>query len=439
VTALRWGAATDVGRRRTTQQDMILAAEPLFAVADGMGGHAGGEIASLTAVEALKAAFSASRDAAALEDAVQAANRAVQDRAAGDPNLRSMGTTLAVAALVPDTSEGDVFLVANIGDSRIYLLRDNELSQLTDDHSVPQELYRAGQLTEAEAAIDPRKNMITRALGMPDVEPDLQTLVPFVGDRLLLCSDGLTNEVGFDEIRGVLLRIDDPDEAARTLVDMANAHGGNDNISVLIVDVVDDEDRAGAASTALRSEPSRLMTSDQRNAELRSLARDQPPSEAGSGGGETQAIATPTAAPVHHEAPPRRVTARVVLFVLVVLLLLGGAGAAVGWYARGSYYVGLEDTRVVIFKGRPGGLLWFKPTAEVRTALTETDVLPARLDDLRAGKEEPSLEEAQRYVRNLEDEAAQRRAASGQAGAEDPTATTTTAPPAQPAPTAPPP
>ena len=420
MTALRWGAATDVGRRRSTQQDMILASEPLFAVADGMGGHAGGEIASLTAVEALKAAFTGTRDADSLEDAVHAANRAVQDRAAGDPNLRAMGTTLAVAALVPDETEGDVFVVANVGDSRIYLLRDNELSQLTDDHSVPQELYRAGQLTEAEAAVDPRKNMITRALGMPEVEPDLQTLVPYVGDRLLLCSDGLTNEVGHDEIRGVLLRVDDPDEAARTLVDMANANGGNDNISVLIVDVIDDDDRAGTASAALANEPrrtgdggGRMMTADQRNAELRSLAREDEAEPADAG------------RPLTHEPPAKRVTGRVIVFLLVLLLVLGGAAAAVGWYARGSYYVGLESSRVVIFKGRPGGLLWFKPTAEVRTSLTETDVPPARLDDLRAGKEEPSLEEARRYVRNLEDEAAIRRA-SGQAGTDESNATTTT-------------
>ena len=438
MTALRWGAATDVGRRRTSQQDMLLASEPLFAVADGMGGHAGGEVASATAVEALKAAFTGARDAATVEEAVQAANRAVQARAAGDPNLRSMGTTLAIAALVPDQTEGDVFVVANVGDSRIYLLRDSELSQLTDDHSVPQELFRAGQLTEAEAAADPRKNMITRVIGMPDVEPDVQTLVPYVGDRLLLCSDGLTNEVPHDEIRGVLLRVDDPDEAARTLVDMANANGGNDNITVLIVDVVDDDDRAGVASAAIASEPSGtanrpgLMTADQRNAQLRSLSRDDDPQ------GQTGLHAA-TASPVTHEPPARRVTGRVVAFVLVLVLLLGGAAAAVGWYARGSYFVGLEDSRVIIFKGRPGGLLWFQPTAEVRTQLTEADVLPGRLDDLRAGKEEPSLEEAQRYVRNLEDEAAQRRA-SGQAGTDDPNATTTTTVPAEPtATTAPPP
>ena len=421
MTGLRSGSATDVGRRRNLNQDMVLEAGSIFAIADGMGGHQGGEVASLTAIEALRDAFRREDGAAGLEAAIGAANDAVADRSARSPDLRGMGTTLAVVALVDDGTD-ELLAVGNIGDSRIYLLRNGELTQLTDDHSLPQELFRQGQLTEAEAALDPRRNVVTRVLGPSFGEgPDMQNLIPYAGDRIVLCSDGLYNEVADPDIAHVLRTVRDPKEAARRLVDQANANGGGDNISVIVVDVVDDQGRSETASEVLADDPSPrrasgLMTADQRNAELRELSRDGSgigPSASRSMGradlwGDEHEIAV-------HDEPTRRLTGRVVAFVLVLLLVLGGAAAAIGFYARGSYFVGLDEGSVVIFKGRPGGLLWFSPTVEERTGLTEASVPPARADDVAGGHEVTSLDEARSYVENL------------RATAES--STTTTAPP----------
>ena len=416
MTRLRSGSATDIGRnpRRTINQDMVLESNGIFAVADGMGGHLGGEVASLTAIEALRRSFSPDQGSEGLERAIVAANDAVITESNTTADLRDMGTTLAVVALV-DADGDELLAVANIGDSRIYLLRNGELSQLTDDHSLPEELFRRGQLTKAEAAVDPRRNIVTRVLGPSFGEgPDIQNLVPYVGDRVLICSDGLYNEVDDGGIAHALRTIADPGDAARALVDLANEHGGGDNISVVIVDVVDDDGRAETASEVLADDPapppaapsrraereaarssmSGLMTSDQRNAELRRLARDDASSRDDLWGSDESEILV-------HE-PNRRITARVIAFLVVLVLVLGGAAAAVGFYARGSYFVGLDEGNVAIFKGRPGGLLWFSPTVEERTTLTEAGVPPARKDDVANGHPVASLDEARTYVRNLE-------------------------------------
>ncbi len=408
MTGLRSGSATDVGRRRNLNQDMVLEAHPLFAVADGMGGHQGGEVASLTAIEALRDAFRREDGADGLERAITIANDAVEAKARSSAELRTMGTTLAVVALVDD-GDDELLAVANIGDSRIYLMRNGELTQLTDDHSLPQELLRQGQLTEAEAAADPRRNIVTRVIGPSFGEgPDMQNLIPYAGDRIVICSDGLYNEVTDEDLAHVLRTVRDPRETARRLVDDANANGGGDNISVIIVDVVDDDGRAETASEVLADEPaprsdrrqaSGLMTADQRNAELRRLSRDDGPSASRSMG-----RAEPwegSREPDVHAEPTRRVTVRVVAFVAVLLLVGTGAAAAVGVYARGSYYVGLDEGRVAIFKGRPGGLLWFSPTVEEVTDLTEASVPPARADAIADGHEVASLGEARAYVRSL--------------------------------------
>lgn len=409
MTGLRSGSATDVGRRRNLNQDMVLDTGAIFAVADGMGGHQGGEVASLTAIEALRDAYRREDGSTGLEQAIAAANDAVIEKARGSADLRSMGTTLAVVALVDD-GDDELLAVANIGDSRIYLMRKGELTQLTDDHSLPQELRRQGQLTEAEAAVDPRRNVVTRVIGPSFGEgPDMQNLIPYAGDRIVICSDGLYNEVDDADIARILRTVGDPKEAARTLVDLANEHGGGDNISVIVVDVVDDDGRATTASAVLADSPapapsrraaSGLMTADQRNAELRRLSRGGEGADpsgaaaAGSWGGDRDIDI--------HDVPSRRVTGRVIAFVLVLLLVLGGAAAAVGFYARGSYFVGLDDGRVAIFKGRPGGLLWFSPTVEETTELTEAEIPEARADDVAGGHEVTSLDEARAYVRNLE-------------------------------------
>ena len=400
MTTLRVGGGTDKGRVRTSNEDQLLMAEPLFAVADGMGGHAGGEVASVTATEALLVAFDGNRSAGGLADAVRDANRAVWELARERPDLRGMGTTLTAAALVQDEDGDDLFAIVNVGDSRAYLLRDGDLDQLTEDHSVPEELRRAGRLSAEEAASDPRRHVLTRVLGVdPDVEVDFFTVTPYRGDRILLASDGLFNEVPDATIRSVLRKLRSPDAAAKELIRLAQEGGGNDNITVVVIDVVDDDDRAEKASAALADEPvvamPRQLTPTETMAVTDPPPRAAPAQPAGPPGGIEVAVAA-----------PRRSRLPALAFAVVVLLVLGAAAAAVGIYARGSYFVGIQGDEVVIFKGRPGGLLWWSPTVEERTGLLVSDIRPSRAEDLRQGKEEASLGDARRYVRNVREEGA---------------------------------
>ena len=379
MTLLRHGAATDVGRVRQNNEDDLLVASPLFAVADGMGGHAAGEVASGIAVRMLGEQFEGDRTPAGLADAVRAANRAVWEKAQEDPQLRGMGTTLTAVALVDDGGE-EVLAVVNVGDSRAYRLQGGELEQLTEDHSLVEELVRTGRLSAAEAQVHPQKHVLTRVLGVDaDVEVDCFRIIPYRGDRFLLASDGLFNEVDDRTIAGVLRRVDDPDAAAVKLVELAKGNGGSDNITAVVVDVVDDDGRAERASAALAEEP--LTAAG--HAELRHEPEPRP-----------------TKVPVRN-----RISARMVAFVVVLVLLLGAAFGTITWFARATYYVGIDRDRVTIFQGRPGGLLWYDPTVERRTDLTVDRVPPAKVDILKEGKQEPSLRDAERYVENLRAEA----------------------------------
>ena len=406
MTAFKYGSATDVGVVRANNEDTLLVDEVLFAVADGMGGHAAGEVASLAAVEALRAAFAQRpHTVEGLIEAVRVANSAVWDRAADDPNLRGMGTTLTVVALVEEEGEEHV-AIANVGDSRAYLMRDGELGMLTDDHSVAEQLVREGRLTPEEAAVHPQRHVLTRVLGMaPEVEVDCYPILPFRGDRYLLCSDGLVNEVADDDIASTLRRVSEPQEAVNELVAMAREAGGHDNITIVLVDVVDDDDRAESASAALANERPGISVGG-RTMIAEPIVEDEEP--------ETSVAPAPAPPPppadgrsdeVHDARPrPRRVTIRVALFLLLLVAILGGSAVAVGLYARASYFVGIDRAQVTIFKGRPGGLLWFKPTIEQHTTLAAADIPPTRVDDVKSGKEVASLAAARRYVNNLEAE-----------------------------------
>ena len=244
---LVFAAATDVGRMRKNNEDSYLSSKPVAAVADGMGGHSAGEVASAIAIEELAALGGRGpweNETAATDDLKQAilrANRRIREMAASDRKLNGMGTTLV--ALLED---GDMVHVANVGDSRGYLLRQGELSQVTVDHSLVQELVDDGRLSPEDAERHPQRSVITRALGIdPEVEFDLFTYKLQIGDRLLLCSDGLSDVVEPTQIRKVLLRVRSAHRAARKLVTVANEQGGPDNITVIVVDAVDEADGRG--------------------------------------------------------------------------------------------------------------------------------------------------------------------------------------------------
>jgi protein phosphatase len=233
---IEWAELSDVGRQRSANQDFCGAAiRPeggrLWIVADGMGGHAGGETASRVAVEAATASFLAGRGSLAerLRDTIAAANRAVIETARGDRSLTGMGTTAVAIAL------GDGACVANVGDSRAYRVRRGRIEQLTRDHSVVAELVRQGAISEDEALVHPRRHEVLRSLGFEDdLEIDVEPIDVAAGDVLLLCTDGLTGVVDDAEIAALCSRRPQR-EAARALVDAANARGGPDNVTVQVI------------------------------------------------------------------------------------------------------------------------------------------------------------------------------------------------------------
>jgi protein phosphatase len=233
----RFAAATDPGRKRRQNEDAFVVRPPLFAIADGMGGARAGEIASALAASAASDADLETGGEALVKRLVQEGNRRVHERATSDPATTGMGTTMTVALVEPN---GTVTF-GHVGDSRAYVLREDRLEQLTDDHSLVAELVRRGELTERDAEIHPQRSVITRALGTdPDVDVDVFTVEPQAGDVYLICSDGLSDMVSSATIDEVLRRNRaDLDAAAKALVKAANRGGGDDNITAVLFEMVD--------------------------------------------------------------------------------------------------------------------------------------------------------------------------------------------------------
>ncbi|MGQ0805778.1 MAG: Stp1/IreP family PP2C-type Ser/Thr phosphatase [Actinomycetota bacterium] len=386
------GEKTDKGRVREGNEDerLIDRRMDLYAVADGMGGHQAGEVASQTAIEALRAAVA---NGTSIRDAITQANEAVLERSAGDERLRGMGTTMTAATL----AAGGTLLIGHVGDSRAYLIRDGELQQVTEDHSLVEEMVRGGELTPEQAEVHPQRSVITRALGIdPAVEVDMYPVELRDGDRILLCSDGLSGMVRTEDIAAILQREPDPQKAANKLVDAANKAGGEDNITVVILDVVADDSPAVAVLPDDRARPAEEPVPSRRKRRRR----------LGAG----------------------RIV-RIALWVIPVLLVLALAFGAVGWYARRTYFVEVDRARVTVFKGVPGGLLGWDPTIEERTAIKVGDLTQAEVNDLDGGKRFSSREKADAFVERLDQKIEDREAASATT-----TTTTTTVPPPPPPP-----
>jgi serine/threonine protein phosphatase PrpC len=398
VTVLRSGSATDVGLVRTSNQDLAIETGTLFAVADGMGGHAGGEVASRLAIDSLQAAFSRHPTGSGLAEAVTVANDVVWQHSIESAELRGMGTTLAAVAQV-DEDGRDVLALVNVGDSRVYRFHQGELTQVTKDHSLAEEMVLSGELTPAEAMVHPHRHILTRALGVsPDVDVDLWRIRPERGDRFLLCSDGLTNELGDSQIVELLSTIHDPQEAADLLVEAARGHGGSDNITAVVVDVVIGEEDTGSTPA------------------VAAVSTDFTPVPVDRPTGPTQLVPPPdTSAPSARQrrrtkrqerrrARGRRlVTFRTFLFLVLFAAIVVGALFAVRWYNDNSYYVGLssDGKDVTIYQGRIGGLLWYHPRVVERTTLTAADLTQVDAPNVKAGVQESSLQNAKNYVNGL--------------------------------------
>ncbi|WP_419818665.1 PP2C family protein-serine/threonine phosphatase [Glaciibacter flavus] len=235
---LAWSAITDTGRRREANEDSFMAVAPVFAVADGMGGHSAGDVASAAVVTRL--AESSGSTSISTSDIERQLVDAVDDMARGGGETDSGTGTTVTGAAITRLADGIAWLVFNIGDSRVYLLSHGVLEQLTTDHSIVQELVDAGHISREEAETHPHANVITRAVGFHEVPiPDYRLIAIEPGMRLLICSDGLTKELTPYGIRHYLMSTDTPDAAARGLLDAALGNGGRDNVTVIVVDVID--------------------------------------------------------------------------------------------------------------------------------------------------------------------------------------------------------
>jgi PPM family protein phosphatase len=410
MTRIIAAGVTDTGQVRPANEDAYLVGESVFAVADGMGGHLAGEVASATALEPIeeldgKVFPDATEAVSALREAVVAANDRVSRMAADEPSYRGMGTTLTATMI-----EGRRVHIAHVGDSRAYLLRNGHFSQLTDDHTLVQHLVDEGQITREEAATHPQRSIITRAIGVSrEVDVDSMSLDLEPGDQLLLCSDGLTGVVEDEVIESELTPDVEPQEALDRLVERANAAGGPDNITIVILKVTADEaDGAVAAADGNAagngaghgdgpgesdSQPYRVVTRDDREGgdwadrlgNYGSLGKASPWS-AGSdeeterdGGGLLRAGA-----------------------VLLGILVLGGLLIGGGWLLLSqSYFVGLEDDAVVIYQGMDAevGPLELARIVE-RTELTADEVPTWYRRSLEHGVAAADLNDARRIVAN---------------------------------------
>jgi PPM family protein phosphatase len=429
--ALRYAARSDVGLLRDGNEDSGYAGPRLLVVADGMGGHAAGEVASSVAVAVLSNLDEDSPGGDLLDrlsGAVRNANAHLRDMVHGDPELEGMGTTLTALLRA-----GSRLGLVHIGDSRCYLLRDEQLQQITRDHTFVQSLVDEGRITPEEADHHPQRNLITNTLdGRDDLDLDLSVREARKGDRYLLCSDGLSGVVSEDTIRDTLTTAETPDAAVDQFVDLALRGGGPDNITAIVGYVVEVDDGPSAvplvvgavAEGAVRREPA-----------------ETPASKA--------AALMPRPEPVPDDADDAPGGARGrgrwgsrFLLLLLALLLLGGGYAAWNW-SQHQYYVGPEGQQVAIFRGLTQDVGPLKTSRLYERAGVSLSDLPAyHREQVQSEIPADDLAGAERIVSRLREQAALCRSATA-SPAPTPTPTPTATPPAQarrtatPAPTAP--
>ena len=335
TTQLMWGARSDVGCVRPHNEDSYLVQSPLFCVCDGMGGHAAGEVASSIAVETIAKTAPQSADAARLAAAVEAANAAVIEAALNGLGKPGMGCTATCAYI-----ENDTLAIAHVGDSRAYLLHEGTLIRVTRDHSYVEELVDAGEITADEARVHPNRSVITRALGSdPAMYADHFTLHIEEGDRLILCSDGLSSMIPDSDIENIATQSSTAQICVDNLVDAALAAGGHDNVTVVVVDLVDD----GVMREAKRV---------------------------------------------------RRRNVTIAAVLALVFVLATGIWAYTG--VTGSYYLGTYHGNVAVWRGLPGETLGLKlHWLESETSIKLSDLPEDTQNRLKAGIPQTSVDDAQ--------------------------------------------
>ena len=360
---LKFGAATDVGMVRQSNEDAFSAEGELFIVADGMGGHNAGEVASALAVTTMKSgARNGLTEPSQFRELVQQANTAIYTASLDDSAQSGMGTTVTALAVLP--GEEPRVMVANVGDSRTYVWRNGRLDRISIDHSYVQELVNEGIITPEEARTHPRRNIVTRALGIDrSVQVDVFTYEVRTGDRLVLCSDGLVDEVSDAEISKVIGQHSNAQECAEALIMVANTNGGRDNTTVVVVDIADDI-----------SAPVAIVPDND----------------------DTQQIESVPPVLVKEK---RRVTVGMTLFWSALVIIVLGVAVIMGVYGRSGYYLDFtEDDTVAVYRGRVGGVLWFDPTIDTETELKGDDLPPDILRDVMTNREFASSSQARKFL-----------------------------------------
>ena len=374
------GAATDIGQVREGNEDSYLVVAPLYAVADGMGGHRGGEVASSLALETVQSLFE--RKEGSLADQVAQANRAVFERSQNDRAVSGMGTTLTAALI-----DGNKVHLVHVGDSRAYLLRGGQLTQLTEDHTLVHRMVVEGEITAEEAETHPHRSILTRALGVDEkVQVDEGDVQVESGDRLLLCTDGLTGMVPEDEIQEIMLEAPDPQEAVDRLVTVANRAGGIDNITAVVLDFGEDGSGPGATKrSAIPHQPTverRVPTAappERSDITIVGAPIPEPPPKDSASRVPTTTASLPAMRPTP-PGPRSRRGRRVGIWAGVTLsiLVLGAVGLRL--LLDTQWYVGVSNGRVAIFRGIPSEVAGF----ELHSVVVETSLSAAKAEALVA-------------------------------------------------------
>jgi PPM family protein phosphatase len=348
LTRWRHAAATDTGLVRQSNQDALFADDTLAIIADGMGGHAAGEVAAAMAIDIVRRGFQESPNVEGLVEAIQDANLEVVTDAREHPEHFGMGTTVIAVAVTYDLAGVASPTLVHVGDSRAYQLRDGALRQLSEDHSVAEEWVRMGRLTPEEAAVHPRRHQLTRGVGVEDtIAIDVTSINALPGDRILLCSDGLSNELDADTLARLSSAPNGLEFAVESLVSAAKVAGGHDNITVILLEF----DEVNVAATPIR----RTMSS-------------APPA------------AVATSRPASAGRRRRIVTWRVWAATFLFLAIVAGGIAIIHWYAYSTYYLAANNQNIAVFRGQPSGVLWYKPEVVVQTDIKVTDL---RIQDRR--------------------------------------------------------
>ena len=428
--ALRYAVRSDVGLLREGNEDSAYASPRLLAVADGMGGHAAGEVASAVAIASVAALDGSVRGGdllGSLKEAVHSASDTLHQMASADPAVEGMGTTLTAMLWA-----GQGYALCHIGDSRGYMLRDGELYQITHDHSLVQSLVDEGRLSQEEAATHPQRSLILRALdGRGEAEPDLSMRKAMLGDRYLLCSDGLSDVVSAETLHHTLSTIEDLDDVTVQLIELAIRGGGPDNITVVVADVVDDETEsrplttqpimAGAASHGTAGDLSLLERRDSPAGRAQMLAHTAPQAPVmlderrTAQGGWTDAEqedddpddwAASESRSGHRARRHRRRWPIVTMALVVLAAVVIGGGYGAWEYTQHQYYVGTSQGHVTIFRGvnqRVAGVSL--SSVYSRSSLTEAQVPPQELQMVRGTITATNLSDAHRIVGQLQSQA----------------------------------